>query len=270
MKTQVCAWGIIIGLVVAMSVSICPAAPIATITDEDSTASFDLGGGTGMYSWAIGDVEHLAQQWFWYRVGSTGGERAIDTLGSRFHGTTDANFDGDHETLYVRYEDGQLRVTVMFVLNGAEPGNPSADIAESIQITNLTSGTMDLHFFQFGDFDLGGTATDESVRILDARGARQEDIGFYASEVVLTPRADHWQADSAQTIFSNLNDGLPTTLTDAAGPVGPGDLGWAFQWDRTLRGGESFLISEDKQIVPEPITMSLIAVGGVVLLRRKK
>jgi hypothetical protein len=269
MKTHAKALGTIIGIVLVTSIGVAHSAPIATITDEGSTASFDLGDGSGMFRWQIGEVEHIAQQWFWYRTGTAEQEVPIDTLGNRFYGTTDANFDGDHETLYVRYENGQLRVTVMFVLNGTEAGNPSADIAESIQITNLTAGSLDLHFFQFCDFDLGGTATDQSVRIIDGRSAQQEDVGYYASETVITPSASHWQVDLAPNIIASLNDGTPTTLNDVAGPVGPGNLGWAFQWDTTLEGGESFLISKDKQIVPEPATMGLLALGAVALIRRK-
>ena len=268
MRLHISTFGIIAGLVLALGVSAVCAAPIATLTDEGSVASFDLGG-DGMNSWLVNGVDHMFSQWFWYRAGSMEAEVPIQTLGGMFHGTTDGNFDGDHETLFVRYEDGQLRVQIMFVLNGAEAGNPSSDIAESIQITNLTAGALDLHFFQYCDFDLGGTVQDESVQIIGGGSAQQTDAGYYASETVLTPSASHWQVDFAPNIINSLNDGTPTTLNDVGGPLGPGDLAWAFQWDTTLSAGESFLISKDKQVVPEPATMSLLGLGALAVLRKR-
>ncbi len=49
-----------------------------------------------------------------------------------------------------------------------------------------------------------------------------------------------------------LNDPLSTTLNDLDSE-GPGDVTWAFQWDISLAGNQSFLISRDKLLtVPEP------------------
>jgi hypothetical protein len=273
MQLRINSLGVIIGLVLAVGAGGVDAAPVATLVDKDSSASFDLGGDSGMYTWTIGDVEHMARQWFWFRVGSSGPEESIDALGGEFHGTTDTNWDGDHETLYVRYEDSRLRAEITFILTGAEAGNPTSDIAESIRLTNLMATPLDLHFFQLCDFDLGGTITDESVRIVGGNTAQQTDVGFYASETVLTPSPDHFQVGYVPDILSSLNDGTPTTLSDFGGSTGPGNLSWAFEWDTTLGASGSpsstLLISKDKQIVPEPATIVFLAASGLALLKRK-
>ena len=35
----------------------------------------------GMHAWIVDGTSYDAQQWFWYRIGTTGGESSIDTLG---------------------------------------------------------------------------------------------------------------------------------------------------------------------------------------------
>ena len=72
-----------------------------------------------------------------------------------------------------------------------------------------------------------------------------------------------------------LND--PNTNTSSS-IVGPGDVTWAYEWDRTISPGSTFLISKDKALtgvpqVPEPSALALalaglFALSGVAAQRR--
>jgi len=52
------------------------AAPIATLTEENSTVQVDLGSaGVGMNQWSVDGLNRLQEQSFWYRVGDTPQQR---------------------------------------------------------------------------------------------------------------------------------------------------------------------------------------------------
>ncbi len=246
---------------------------IVTLTDSHSVAQFDLGSDQGMNVWTINGIDHLVRQWFWYRIGPNSAESPLNTLGALFYGTTDTNWDGSPDTLFVRYTGTQLKAEATFMLTGAGPGVPKSDMAETLKLTNLTSQPLDLHFFQYVDLSLGGDAIDWSAEINGGNTAEQADMGIYVSETVLTPRPSHYQVDYAPNLYNLLTDGLPTTLNDNGGPIGPGDLSWGFQWDATLgpagTGTDSLIISKDKQVVPEPATLGILAIGGLFVMARR-
>lgn len=85
------------------------------------------------------------------------------------------------------------------------------------------------------------------------------------SETVVTPGANHGEAALFNQTLNELNDANPTTLNDNAGPIGPGDATWAFEWDFTIAAGSSVGISKDKYLsigtVPEPSVLALISLG---------
>lgn len=245
-------------------------AAVFTIADDNSVAVVDSAGGIGMRDWRIDGVDHLQQQWFWYRVGQTGPESPIDALPLERAGVSDTDFDGTPETLYLRYGTPQLRVEVTFLLTGGAAGSGISDIAESIALTNLGTAPLDIHFYQYCNLHLNGSPENDAVQILTGNRAVQAFGARTASETVHTPAASHCQVSLAPATLASLQDGLPTTLSDASGPLGPGDLSWAFQWDTTIAPGKNYLISKDKQIVPEPATVSLLALGAAAIRRRKR
>ncbi len=249
--------------------------PVVTLTDEYSTVQFDLGSDQGMNVWTTDGTDHLVRQWFWYRIGPNGAESPLNALGVPFYGTSDTDWDGAPDTLYVRYTGTEMQATATFLLTGTGAGRSQSHVAETITLTNLTSQPLDLHFFQYCNLTLGGDATDWSAEINGGNTAEQADLGMYFSEAVLTPRPSHYQVDYVPILYNLLTDGLPTTLNDNGGPIGPGDLSWSFQWDATLgpagTGTASLIVSKDKRIVPEPATLGILVAGGLsAVLRRRR
>jgi len=238
-----------------------------TLVDDNSTATIDYESSDGMYSWIVDGVDHLYQQWFWYRVGSQGGEASIDTLTLGNHGATDTNFDGDDDTFFVEYLGGGFSVEIRFSLDGGTPLSGGADMAEQITVHNMTGGSMDFHFFQYSDFDLNETIYDDSVVLSNANTWHQWDGSVSFNETVVTPTGTHWEAAIYDDLLDEFNDASPTTLADLGGPLGPGDVTWAFQWDRMIAPYGSFQISKDKNIrVPAP-GAALLAMMGMGMVR---
>ena len=120
------------------------------------------------------------------------------------------------------------------------------------------------------DLDLNGTPQDSLVRINNGNTAQQFEGPFVASEAVVTTMPSHLETNFYPNTLNSLNDGLPTTLNDYAGPLGPGDLTWAFQWDLLIGPGQSVNISKDKIITPAPGSIALVATAGAFGLRRRR
>lgn len=266
-------------------------ATLVTLTHLNSTVDIDTGSQQGVYNWTVDGTDHLFQQWFWYRIGSTGPESSIDTL-------TQTAIASLPRILDVTYAGSGLEINVLYSLTGGTAGSGTSDLAETISIINTTNESITLSFFQYSDFDIGGDPGNDYVwyntsnLIVD-----QADPNATLSETVHTPAADRGELAFFSTTRDNLNDGDADDL--AAGDldgfshgvlqttgdfVGPGDVTWAYQWNVTIGAGGTFIISKDKNIaggppergpfVPEPASLAiwggLAAVGLVVgRLRRK-
>lgn len=249
-------------------------AALFTLVDDNSSVDFDTATANNAYDWFVDGVDHLSTQAFWYRVGNVA-EQSLHTLPIGVQGTSDTNFDGNPDTLFVRYVGAGFRADVAYRLDGGTPGSFASDVTEQITIVNTGLSPLDFHFFQYTDFDLGGTAGGDTAVFTNANAVQVSDALLNFTETVITPVPSHREIDFFANTVAKLTDAVPDNLDDlpAIGtPLGPGDVTWAYQWDFTVNPGQSFQISKDKQLVgvPEPATPSLAALAACFAIRRRR
>ena len=232
-------------------------AQIVTLTDAGTTAQINTGSSAGLFNWSIGGINQVAQQWFWYRVGTSGGEAAINTISAPTITQTTAN------QATVLYANPSFSVELTYQIGGNSPPG----LNEGVRIINTTAANLDFHFFQYSDFDLGGQVGGQSVSLNgSAARATQTFLGGRASETA-TPNASHREAALFNQTLVSLNNGTATTLNDNL-MAGPGDVTFAFQWDFTIAPNGSQLISKIVT-VPEPSAIVLVALGLAAFTLRR-
>jgi len=252
-------------------IAIASAAPAITLTDGNSEATF-TDTSAKAYTWTVDGINHLYHQQWYFRIGDIGTVSELDTLGSVTTTQADLTGDGLDDILSYKYTGTDLSVLAKYSLAGGAAGSYRSDMGEQLKVTNNTRSSINLNLFQYVDWDLTGTPTDEGASIslsaLNSATALQWDAITTATETV-TPLPSHYQTAFYDALGAEFSDVNFTNLTDDASLTGLGDYVYAWQWSINLAPGDSFLISKDKSIistVPEPSSMVAIVTGAVGLL----
>lgn len=257
-------------------------AQVVSLTDLNSEVHIDLtnpnAGLVGMNYWSLQNgPSQLQQQWFWYRIGSSP-EAPINNLGLLSYSPQFGS-----RGLTATYGNASLTIEVDYLLTGAAPvglgGMASSHVQETVRIQNISGSALDFHLFQYSDFDLGAPGGDTNYFTTDGtlyNSAHQSDGMDSLTEAVSisAPSADHGETAYFNSTWLKLNDGNTDVLNDNAS-TGPGNVTWAFEWDRTLAAGDTLIISKDKTLtvlVPEPSSALLLpaALGGLAFIRRRR
>lgn len=250
-----------------------------TMSDNGSTATVtvDNSGTLGMNSWTVLNANQLNQQWFWYAIGNTA-PQPINTISA----ATVYNVNGNPNLndLGVVYDNGTYHVSVEYTLTGYGATSGSADMGESIMFLNNGASSIDLTFYQYSNFNLLMN-NNNTVNISGNPGAYTGATqttggpgGTGIGEVILGPNANRAEAAVVPVTLNKLNTAAYLNLDNTNSATG--DVSWAFQWNVTLAPGSQLDLLKDKgltvQLVPEPSTLALIALGIGALgltLRRK-
>jgi hypothetical protein len=258
------------GLMVLGFIAVVPNAnAVLTLTHGNSTFTVTETYAAGQ--WYVDGTYQLFQQGFWwgdatqeYRLGNSfTGQTLLAPNSGRFF-----------------YQTPGFYAELTYTLYGGAGGSGMSDVAESIYIRNTSGSSIDLRFFQYSDFDLGGTAWDDTVWFPNTNTVRQGDgVGsVMLSETVVTPAADRWEGKLYSWTQTKLDDAgyydLDNTPAIGGGSV-YGDATWAYQWNRTLAPDATFLASKNKRLepVPEPATLLLLGLvlgaAGIARWRKK-
>jgi hypothetical protein len=251
-------------------------AGLFTLVDDNSSAHFDTGSQANNDSWIVDGVNQLHQQAFWFRIGQGDlvPEQSVHTLPIAGEFASNTNFTPGLDTLDVLYQGAGFQIETKYSLDGGVPGSGSSDLGEQISITNTSASPLDFHFYQYADFDLRATPGGDTVRFTNGNAVRQSQGPGEVSETVLSPEPSHREVAFFHDTLDKLNDASSTTLSGASGPLGPGNVTWANQWDFLLQPNTTFQISKDKRLsgapVPEPATCSLLSLAAGLLLTGRR
>ncbi len=228
-----------------------PVSAANTLTDGNASTTIDLNSPAGMTSWTIDGVNVLNQQSFFYRTtGSVGSSISPLSLTQLLPNSLSATFAGVG-----------FNVTTIYTLVGGAAGSATADISEQIKVQNTTAAPLVFNFFQFANF--AGNGIVELGQ--NSRGFINE--AFISGGLVVTenldtgisPGANNGAVGDAATILGDIT-GTPGYTPN--GPLtGPG--AWVLEWERTIGGNGSLIISKDLNAAqaPEPPAWSLVSIG---------
>jgi hypothetical protein len=245
-----------------------------SLTNGNSEVTLDPNSPGGVSGWSVDGVNQLFQQWFWYRIGNSGPQYSIDTLGL----SSSSQVTSSQASVTYSGTNG-LTVQVTYLLMGGAYLSGVSDLGESIAITNTSGSSQDVHFYQYSNFTLdtstsNPTSAQDVVQFQNSNAVDQSNGGETLAETVITPKPNYRETAFVPVLLNELNNvpayqlnEVNNNLSDAA--KGPGDVSWAYEWDRTIAPGSTFIISKDKSLsgvvqpVPEPSSLVLALAGFV-------
>lgn len=235
------------------------------LTDGNSTAWVDVNSPAGMYQWTVDGINHLNQQWFWYRAGS-GPQLPINTISPAVWSQSAPN------KLITTYANTIFSVEINYTLTGGGAG--TADIDEGIKLHNFTASPLNFTFYQYSDFNLLNTPGGDQV-MMDSLQAYQWKGVTQVAEGIIAPSASAYEANTTGGMGSTLYKlgNVPTLVLNNSG-YASGDVTWAFQWDFLIQPGDDGIITKDKllniYVIPEPSVLALVSFGFAALLLRRR
>jgi hypothetical protein len=261
------------------------------LTDGASKALLDPATQAGVYDWVVGGQDQLQKQWWWLQ---TGGQRfSLDALGAPVVSQPDVN----RAILTYGGPGGAYSVQISYELKGTGLASGQALLKESVVIANTSGAPLNLSLFLYSDFNLGG-APDDSVSLFgmnDATPPFSSTVGWFEAQqsdalvshgAIFNFRPLVGEIGLGSSILDKLNNTTSPLASNAGavlaptvgatglsefGPVGPGDVAYALQWNFTIATNNAAIVGVDKRVavIPEPAvaTLGLLGLAGLLIRR---
>lgn len=221
-----------------------------TLTNNNSSIAVDPHSVFGLFSWTVDGVEHMFEEWFWFRIEGATSESSLHTLPLLVHEQASG--------IDLAFSDSFMRVDLSYALAGGPAGSGVSTIRELIRLSNVGPRALSLSWFMETDFDVNDTP-DDDFALGDTAGVTQTDSSGISASGAASRRPSAFQIAPSPMLFEALNDGAVTNFANSGGPFGPGDASFAYQWDLTIPAGASTTMEVTKTIVPEPGTAVLFS-----------
>lgn len=244
-------------------------ADVITLTHQNSTVEIDPNSQAGVYKWEVDGTNQLRQHWLWYRIGDANGQTSLGSLPYTIE-------DQLSRSIVLQFTDpgGRFTLEISYQLAGGQAGSLVSGLTEGIKVNNTSGSTLDLHLFEYANFDLSGDPNGDTATMKNSNTVDQTKLSTtWLCEASVTGQSvSHYEAALYPTTLNRLNSGSPIALLDS-NQAGPGDATWAIEWDVDLGPSGSLILSKAMTIspAPEPGTVALLALGAVgVLCRRRR
>jgi len=251
-----------------------------TLTHNGWTYSEDVGS-QGMGNFIDpNSVDHMYQNWWWFRTNLDGYEKPLANLVSIMSGGANS------VNLVFTESAGNLSNALLFkidyTLTGVSSTQAYVSIDWSVQnIYGQIPQPITVDFFAYSDFDLNGTPGGDSAFALSPFDVQYSEGSTVVDVIASSGNLLGYDIDNFPSLLNLLNDSAVYNVSGLMPSTVPGDMTNVFQWRATLNLGDTLsgglrkmvtLGAPPGPVIPEPGTWALMLSGlaPVALRLRKK
>lgn len=236
-------------------------AATSSISDGNSSITFDPASATGVNNWTVDGCNQLDQQAFFYRLGGAGPALAISTISAPTISQTAS-------TLTTTYANAQVSVQIIYSLTGGSLGSHNSSLGIQFGIQNLSGST--LSFYDYANFSLGNSGNTTMLGLNLQNQFNEADVSGANGAFANTSFNRGATAGEAAFLDSTLTKLASGTPLSGNATAGPGDTTWALQWDFTSGQSVTFSSVTDLHSVPDAPgrLVTWMGLGALLLMVR--